>query len=438
MSTLRRLSLLATLFPIVSGEEGSCSSYHCAVEQDASAEASLELLQIGSASAASNQNRAKAKSSQDGPTAIKGGLTLDHFRKKPLGAEASSTPTCYDRSKHNQWAVVDSHLHVRPFGGEPVPYTELMRWLRDSGILFANAYGIGQRLPVDSNCTYYLDCPGTPVIPSIKNDMYNGQESLDYETHLSKNEKEAALMASVGPVMTMSMSFPDLHEPEGVKKRMKLLEEEFPGKFRWMGELNVAKQALFNNSQGQPVPLETIEEWAPFMEELRAQKMPVAFHSDLGNDAEPFKYLPQMDKILDTYPDNTVIWVHLGGLSKQLDPLAPVLLEKPLYASEHIDMLKQRLRDHPNFMLDLAWDVLYDEVWSDPAKLPLYRDFINEFPTRFLPGTDFVAASTKPEKEYQSELNKTSAIYKEISDEAFRNIALGENYFQLLDMEYTA
>ena len=27
-------------------------------------------------------------------------------------------------------------------------------------MLFANVYGIGQMLPVDSPCTYYLDCPG--------------------------------------------------------------------------------------------------------------------------------------------------------------------------------------------------------------------------------------------------------------------------------------
>jgi len=347
---------------------------------------------------------------------------LEHFRK-------GSQRGCYDRATRNQWAVVDAHLHIRPFGGLPVPFDELTQWLHRAGILFYNACGIGQRLPVDSNCTYYLDCPGTPITPSIKNDMFNAQAVLD----------EKALMSTVlGPVVTLSMSFPDLDHPEKIVPQMKLLDKEFPGMFGWMGELNVVKQALFSNSQGYPVPLDIMNHWAPFMQELREKDIAVGFHSDLGNDAEPLKYLPLMDKILELYPDNKIVWLHLGGLSLQLNPLPPVLLAAPLYADEHADIIRERLRRHPNLMIDLAWDVLYKELYTDPMKRQLYVQLLDEFPTRFIPGTDFVAAVTKPEEEYRLELNQTSDIFKDVSDAAFRNIALGENYFRLRSLDYSA
>ena len=39
---------------------------------------------------------------------------------------------------------------------------------------------------------------------------------------------------------------------------------------------------------------------------------------------------------------------------------------------------------------------------------------------------------------YRTELDITSRILGYLDNEAFRNIALGENYFRLLDLDYTA
>jgi len=325
---------------------------------------------------------------------------------------------------------VDSHFHERPFGGEPVPAEEVIQWQQRAGVLFTTIYGIGQRLPINSNCTYYLDCPGTPISSSMKNDFDDATTYLDMEEDFSNNK---------GPVETLSMSFPDLHRPSGIPERIQLLDLEYPGLFRWMGEVNVVKQALFNNSAGSPVPLDTVKDWTPFMEILRNRGIPIAFHSDIGNDEEPEKYLPIMDRILELYPDNKVVWLHLGGLSKQLTPLPPALLTVPMYADQHAQILRERLQRHPNLMIDLAWDVLYYCCYEDPSKRAIYDKLIDEFPTRFIPGTDFVAAEGKKEEEYRDQLNKTSFIYKSLTDEAFRNIALGQNYFDLLgNKNYTA
>ena len=112
--------------------------------------------------------------------------------------ETSDAP-CYDRALEPQTAVVDAHLHFRPFGGPEIPFEELVSYLEETGVLFANVYGIGQTLPDSSSCTYYLDCPGTPLTPSLDNDLANAAE---YVTNPPSRVH-----------LTMSMTFPDLARP---------------------------------------------------------------------------------------------------------------------------------------------------------------------------------------------------------------------------------
>ena len=245
-----------------------------------------------------------------------------------------------------------------------MPFEQLIERLQRAGVLFANLYGIGQRLPISSNCTYYLDCPGTPIKPSLKNDFFNAQSILDNNATLSTSP--------VGPVLVPSMSFIDLHADAAQNlKKMKLLQQEFPGMFRWVGEINVVKQALWENNQGLPVQLHSIQAWAPLMDELREQDIPMALHSDLGNQAQGLEFLDLMDEILRRYPDNKIIWVHMAGLSKQLDPklaLIQLPMAAPLTIQRHVQLIKDRLEGYPNLYIDLSWDVLYDEIYDNSAE----------------------------------------------------------------------
>ena len=320
---------------------------------------------------------------------------------------------CYDRATQPQTAVVDSHLHFRAFGGPSVPFDEVMGYLRETGVRFVNIYGIGQMLPIGSPCTYYLDCPGTPVIPTLKNDFANAESLL-------ANPPE-------GIHATLAMTFPDLSRPESVVAGIEVLDREFPGMFRWMGEVNLVKQALFGNAH-EPVPLATIRGWAPFMSLLRERGIPIAIHSDLGRDEDPTLYLPLMQEVLDRYPDNRVVWMHMG-LSLELTTLS---------AAEHIALMESMLDRYPNLMLDITWRIIDDNYFSRADYQPLYVAFLNEYSDRILPGTDFLASSNKDFDVYRTELKVTSRILQFVDDEAFRNIALGENYFRLLGLEYEA
>lgn len=320
---------------------------------------------------------------------------------------------CYDRETMPSTAVVDTHNHFRPFGGAPVPFEDLMGYFRDNGVLFVNAYGIGQSLPVDSACEYYLDCLGTPAMPSMKNDFANAQSLLDYDPE--------------GVIVTLSMTFPDLANPADVPAQIALLDREYPGMFGWMGEVNLVKQALMGNGH-EPATKADIDAWAPFMAMLRERGIPIAIHADLGNDAEPEKYLELMEHVLARYPDNKIVWMHLG-LSKELTTLA---------AARHIEILDRMMAANPNLWLDISWRVVYDNYFVEAVTRATYVDFLNRHGERILPGTDFVAAHVKNADIYAEELAVTSDILRDVDDETFRNIALGGSYFAILDMDYEA
>jgi len=325
-------------------------------------------------------------------------------------SKSNTEQICYDRKTEPYTAIVDTHFHPRPFGGPAIPPPELFGYFDRAGVRFVNYFGIGQVLDLNSGCTYYLDCVGTPALPSIKNDFVNGMEVVAYK-HPNLH-------------VTLSMTFMDLAKPDDIVKTINLYDKEYPDMFKWAGELNVIKQALLGNHH-EPSTEESIDAWAPFMEVLRERNIPVTLHSDLGNDAEPTKYLYLMKHVLKNYPDNKIVWAHMG-LSKELTKMDPNL---------HVSIMKELLDKYPNLSLDISWDVLYNAYhqWGD-----IFIPFFNEYSTRILPGSDFVAAGTKNYEKYAHELEVTSRALRVLNDEAFRNIALGENYFRLLGLDYQA
>ncbi|MFC3814848.1 amidohydrolase family protein [Lysobacter sp. GCM10012299] len=356
----------------------------------------------GAARAATNP--ATGSASADAPAMPHARRSLASFAR-PVSEQA-----CYDRKTEPYTAVVDAHFHPRPFGGQAMAPERLFRILDQNGVRFVNYFGIGQSLDMRSACTYYLDCPGTTALPSIKNDFVNGQETKVFP-HDNLD-------------ITLSMTFIDLAHPQDVVKTIALYDKEFPGMFKWAGELNVEKQALLKNMH-EPATIGSIDQWAPFMKVLRDRNIPVTLHADLGNDANPTQFLPLMQHVLKKYPDNKIVWAHMG-LSKELTRMDP---------RQHIAIMKKAIDSSPNLYLDISWDVLYNAYHEYG---PDFVAFFNAYPDRILPGSDFVAAANKTDEQYARELEVTSRVNRALDDEAFRRIALGENYFRLLNLRYHA
>ena len=330
--------------------------------------------------------------------------TLADFRPGEVGQY------CFDRATQPYTAVVDSHFHPKPFGGPAMDAQHLWQTFDRLGVRFINYFGIGQVLELDANCAYYLDCPGVSAIPSIKNDFMNGLEIAAYDPDKIH--------------ITLSMTFIDLAHAENAVETIALYDREFPGMFSWSGELNIMKQALLGNN-AEPATIESIDAWAPFMAVFRERGIPVTLHSDLGSNANPTEFLHLMDHVLERYPQNKIVWAHMG-LSKELTTISP---------EQHVRLMGERLDAYPNLYLDISWDVIYNAYhrWGE-----IFIPFFEAYSTRILPGSDFVAADYKTWEDYAHELEVTSRALRVLGDEAFRNIALGQNYFELMDLPYEA
>ena len=204
--------------------------------------------------------------------------------------------SCYDRSTMPYTAVVDTHLHFRPFNVSAAPpFEEVVQYLRDTNVLFVNIYGIGQVLPATSSCINLNSCLSIPVRPSLRNDILNAENLTGWRISNQPNENQNIHFV-------LSMTFPDLSDPSSVLSGIHLLDREYPRNlFRWMGEVNLVKEYLFNHGM-EAVPKSKIPEWEPFMATLRERDIPLAIHSDLGNDNEPTKYISWMEEVLKTIP----------------------------------------------------------------------------------------------------------------------------------------
>ena len=318
---------------------------------------------------------------------------------------------CYDRSQDDHISIVDSHVHFRPFGGEAIPFDEVVEYLDKAGVLFANVYGIGQILPTNSSCTYYLDCPGVLVKPSTKNDFVNATNYLKFKP------KNVHLVLSITSL--------DLANPQNSIELINSYDKKYPGIFKWAGEVNLVKQALLNNGHIFATK-EDIRQWASFMKILRDRNMPITIHSDLGNNIKPTKFLYLMEYVLRKYPQNNIVWAHMG-LSKELTNIS---------AQEHIQIMGAMLNKYKNLMLDVSWRILEDNHYGRLDNRKQYVEFFNKYSNRILPGTDFVASDSKDFKIYEEELKVSNKIMKNLDDEAFGNIVLGKNYFRLLGLDY--
>ena len=106
--------------------------------------------------------------------------------------------------------------------------------------------------------------------------------------------------------------------------------------------------------------------------------------------------------------------------------------------ARHVTLMTTLLERHPQLMLDIAWRVIDDAYFSTPEGRAAYVPFLNAYSERILPGTDFLASRDKDLAVYREELEVTGRIHRHLDDDAFRNIALGENYFRLLGLEYQA
>ncbi len=333
-------------------------------------------------------------------------LSLDDYKK-----------TTFIHRKDILYSPIDSNIHFKGYGNQSLPFETIIKWLIETNILFCTITGLGQSLPFDSACQYYLNCPNEKVKNTILKDLQIG---MDLNKYYQKYKNQIIIL--------FAASFVDLNKPEKSVDYIKLLNHLFDPNIKSIGETNVCKPILKFNDYHCIDP-KIIPKWKDLMFYLEKHQIPILLHCDLGDKENPTKYLYLMKNICSTYPNNKIIWPHMG-ISKE---------SYTIHTDLHLQIMKELLQTYPHLYIDLTWTVLYDLLFkNNPEKCKKYASFFNQYSKRFLPGTDFVASSNKTFDNYLNELHQTSYIYKYIDNHAFRNIVLGQNYIDLYKLPYQA
>jgi hypothetical protein len=209
--------------------------------------------------------------------------------------------------------------------------------------------------------------------------------------------------------------------------------ETFPGVFTGIGEFTIHKEFVSPKVAGDTASL-TDPALDRILDFAAETGLVVLIHNDVDvpfakTDADPV-YLTQMKELLRRHPKASVIWAHTG-LGRVVHP-PQASAESTERSPRHREILEAILADptlrHVNF--DISWDEVAKYLVATPAAVAATASLIDQYPTRFLFGTDEVgppdqAAYTRVYVQYEP-------LWQALTPEASHAVRLG-NYERIFD-----
>jgi hypothetical protein len=207
----------------------------------------------------------------------------------------------------------------------------------------------------------------------------------------------------------------------------------FPGVFTGIGEFTIHKEFVSGKIPGETASLTNpaLDRILDFAAEVG---LVVILHSDIDvpfakENTEPV-YLTQMKALLKRHPKTTIIWAHTG-LGRIVQPVR-VSAEAAERNPDQMEIIDAMVND-PAFnhvYFDISWDEVAKYAVRTPTSITRVSGMLNEYPDRFLFGTDTVApAGPAP---YYAVFDMWAPIWRLLTPEASLKIRKG-NYERLFD-----
>jgi hypothetical protein len=135
--------------------------------------------------------------------------------------------------------------------------------------------------------------------------------------------------------------------------------------------------------------------------------LPVFLHSNIGSVwlRDPI-YLPEVETAVKSHPKTRFVWCH-AGISRRID--IPTLTQQ----------IERMLKTYPNLWVDVSWVVYENDLLKNGTPNPQWVNLIEEFPDRFLIGTDKVGHFA----DYPSEVQKYYKFLDTLHPETARKLA---------------
>jgi predicted TIM-barrel fold metal-dependent hydrolase len=208
----------------------------------------------------------------------------------------------------------------------------------------------------------------------------------------------------------------------------------FPGVFTGIGEFTIHKEFVSSKVAGEVASL-TDPALDSILSLAGQAGLVVILHNDLdvpfAKAGQAPVFLEQIQSLFRRHPDATIIWAHVG-LGRVVHPVmsggaAPG--ERP----PAMLTLVQGLLDDPGLRhvsFDISWDEVAKYVVATPQSLQNTASIINQYPDRFLFGTDNVAPTEQAK--HLGVYDMYQPLWNALTPEASAKVRKG-NYERLFD-----
>jgi hypothetical protein len=320
------------------------------------------------------------------------------------GALAQSKPS---------YVVNDSHFHLTNYVQEGTDVHDFLKIMGDKverSTLFGiplqqqwSAGNSGQYAP-----TYYLQTDA----PLYYYSFTDATIAMAYRS-LTKEEQ-----ARFDPMIT-GFNPADMYAADHIRRVL----QTFPGVFEGIGEFTIHKEFVSPKIAGETASLfnPALDRIFDFAAEAG---LVVILHNDVDmpfpkSGQEPY-LIAQLRDLFLRHPKTTVIWAHCG-VGRIVQPVP-----------EHLTMIRRLLESGklPNVYFDISWDETAKYIVSTPESIKATAALINDYPDRFLFGTDEVAPKTQ--KGYLKVYDMYAPLFAALTPEASAKLRMG-NYARLFD-----
>lgn len=199
--------------------------------------------------------------------------------------------------------------------------------------------------------------------------------------------------------------------------------QSFPGVFSGIGEFSIHKEFVSAKIAGEVASLQdpALDRILDFAGEVG---LVVLIHNDMdvpfAKEGSKPAYLEQMKAVLKRHPKTTIIWAHTG-MGRVVRPIQN-------HAANLAAILQDPAFSHVNF--DISWDEVAKYIVSSPEAIRIASELMNQYPDRFLFGTDEVAPSNQ--EAYLKVYYQYSPLWALLDKQTSEKVRLG-NYERIFD-----
>jgi predicted TIM-barrel fold metal-dependent hydrolase len=312
----------------------------------------------------------------------------------------------------NAYELNDSHLHVTNYVQEGVSLSEMLRVMGDKTGRAA-VFGI----PLQQKWDYFESGERRPDYYLLADAELYYYSFIDAMIAEQYRRLPAEDQARLEPMIT-GFNPTDMYAPDHIRRVLLM----YPGTFTGIGEFSIHKEFVSSKVAGHTATLHN-----PALDRILDLAGEVGLVVILHNDIDTVRpasghpaHFDDLRAVLRKHANTTIIWAHTG-LGRFVKPSAG-----------HIELLRELLAspDLSQVYFDISWDEVAKWIVANEISLNAWAQLLNDYPDRFLFGTDAVAPKT--EADHLKTYVAYRPLFERLQDETAAKIKVG-NFERIFD-----